>query len=102
MLGLNSHVSGSELTDGGICTTDHCPGRTIFRTLGLVEGMSNGLFKDVQRGGLDGLLRKAKSLMAERASDKGADGILGFRYEIISRDIEKTVLAYGTAVQFAK
>ncbi len=102
MLGLNSHVSGSELTDGGICTTDQYPGRTVLRTLGLVEGMSNGLFKDVQRGGLDGLLREAKSLMAERASDKGADGILGFRYEIIGRDIEKTVLAYGTAVQFAK
>ncbi len=29
-LGLNSHVSGSELTDGGICTTDQFPRRTVL------------------------------------------------------------------------
>lgn len=101
MLGLNNY-SGKTLSDRVICTTDQYPGKTVATALGLVEGMANGLFKDVQRGGLEELLTQAKAIMAERAIDKGADGILGFRYQVISRDIEKTVIAYGTAVQFAK
>lgn len=92
----------NRLRDSTICTTDEFPGRTITKTMGIVEGLANRLFTDVRNGSLDSLLQDAKTVMMDRASAKGADAVVGFRYEVISRDIEKTVLVYGTAVQLSK
>ena len=101
-LQLTEKPDDNRLRDSTICTTEQFPGRTISKTLGIVEGLSNRLFTDVKNGSLDGLLHDAKSVMMDRASSKGADAVVGFRYEIIGRDIEKTVLVYGTAVQLSK
>ncbi len=101
-LSLNNPSHGNNLRDSSISTIHDFPGRTIVKTLGIVEGIANGLFSNTTDGSLDTLLERAKAIMTQRASDKGADAIVGFRYELVGRDIEKTVLVYGTAVQFTK
>jgi uncharacterized protein YbjQ (UPF0145 family) len=50
-------------------------------------------------GGLDEMMFAAKEQLARAASDKGADGIIVFRYSIAGRELEKSVIAYGTAVK---
>jgi uncharacterized protein YbjQ (UPF0145 family) len=97
-LSINAEPSESHRTDHLIFTTDSVQGKTITRTIGIVEGLSNGMFTEVKHGSLEKLLKEAKSHLAERALSSGGNAVVGVRYEVVGRDIEKTILIYGTAV----
>lgn len=105
MLGLNTmddYVSGSMISTG-----DSMPGYEIEASLGIVEGLSERSFPAVGIGGvgvfkggdLDKLFEEAKRQAAHQAGQLGANAIIAFRYAVMGREVEKSVLAYGTAVK---
>jgi uncharacterized protein YbjQ (UPF0145 family) len=100
MISLSLSAEPNELQRANrmIFTSDDIPDVSI-KVIGVVEGMSNGLFSDVRHGSLARLLDEAKSSMCEMALAQGANAIVAARYEVIGRDIEKTILIYGTAVK---
>lgn len=82
-------------------------GFEITEMLGLVEGFAEGAFPILKLGhlemhaggGLDRLINDAKNRLAADAALRGADAVIEARYVITSRDVEKSALAYGTAVR---
>lgn len=108
MLGLNlneSRISGSMIT-----TAETLAGFEILSTIGIVEGVSEGSFPaisvagiGISKGGdLDRLLDAAREQLIMVASTIGADPIVGFRYQVMGRDLERSAIAYGTAVKCRK
>ena len=108
MLGLTRDVS--EIPRSMVTTTESIPGFEITTTLGTVEGIVERSFKSmsvggivvVQGGELSSMLRDAKRQMEQAASDQGANAIVAVRYEVGARDLEKSVVVYGTAVKCQK
>ncbi len=101
MLGLTRDVS--EIPRGMVTTTESIPGFEITTTLGIVEGIVERSFISVVQGGeLSSMLSEAKRQMEQAASDRRASAIVAVRYEVTARDLEKSVVAYGTAVRCQK
>lgn len=108
MLGLNN-VEGF-VSESMISCAYSLPGYETETALGIVEGLSEHSFPAVGIGGvgmykggeLDKLFEEAKEQMRSRAFALGANAIIGFRYAVIGREVEKSVLAYGTAVRCKK
>jgi len=106
MLGLSSYDEIS-LGPSRITNSDTLPGLEITEVLGVVEGIAERSFPILKiggvglskGGGLDELISEAKKELARAAVDKGADAVIGLRYQIMGRDVEKSALAYGTAVK---
>lgn len=105
MLGLNK--LDSQIAQNMITSADNLTGFEITSVMGPIEGiaeksltaMSVGSIGVVGGGGLDELLFEAKQRLARAASEAGANGVIAFRYAMSSRDLEKSVVAYGTAVK---
>jgi uncharacterized protein YbjQ (UPF0145 family) len=103
-LGLN--LNEPRVSSSMITSAETLSGFEIINMMGIVEGISEGSFPAIsvggvgvqKGGGLDRLVEDARAQISRAASEKGANGIVGFRYAIIGRDLEKSVLAYGTAV----
>ncbi len=93
-----------------ITTSESLPGFQITDVLGVMAGVAEKSFTSVavgnigmvSGGGLADLVEDAKSGLVSLASQRGANGIVGFRYEVVGRDLEKSVVAYGTAVVLRK
>ena len=110
MLGLNRKEARWPISHSMITTADNLPGFEIVDVLGIVEGVSEGSFSSVnlggiglsEGGGLTKLVSDARDQLAQAAADMGADAVVGFRYEVLGRNLEKSALAYGTAVRFRK
>ncbi len=108
MLGLTRDVS--EIPRSMVTTTESIAGFEITTTLGTVEGLVERSFKSmsigsigvVQGGELSSMLSDAKRQMEQAAADRGANAIVAVRYELGARDLEKSVVAYGTAVKCRK
>lgn len=88
-------------------TTSECLiGFEITSMLGAVEGLVERSFRSVAVGGVGfvqggesgNMLSEAKEQMIQAATDRGANAIVGFRYALMARELEKCVVAYGTAV----
>lgn len=102
---IEDQVAGSMISTG-----ETLPEYVIEKVFGIVEGLSERSFPAVGIGGvgiykggeLDKLFEEAKQQMARNAAAFGANAIVGFRYAIMGREVEKTVLAYGTAVKCRK
>jgi uncharacterized protein YbjQ (UPF0145 family) len=105
MLGLN--LSEARISEGLVTTAESLPGFEILSVLGIVEGVFEDSFSAVGIGGIgfekggemDRLLNAAKEKLSLAAASIGANAIIGFRYEIMGRHVEKSALAYGTAVK---
>ncbi len=108
MLGL-SRQDGQILTRL-ITTTGSLHGYEIIEVLGPVEGCAEKGFTSmkiagvgaVDGGGLDELVFDAKMKLATAALEKGANAVVGYRYAFAARELEKSVVAYGTAVRCRK
>jgi len=108
MLGLNR--IDSQIGQNMITTTDELIGFNITSIMGPVEGvveksfmaMSVGSVGVVKGGELEEMIFDAKQKLARAASERGADAVIAFRYEVACRDLEKSVVAYGTAVTCQK
>ena len=106
MLGLNL-ADDSTIRLSMMTCADSLPGFEITAVVGVVEGISEKSFPilDIgnvgiaRGGGLQELIEDAKNLLAQAAGELGADAIVGFRYQIMGRHVEKSALAYGTAVK---
>jgi uncharacterized protein YbjQ (UPF0145 family) len=105
MLGLSRN--DSQIAQTMITTADVLVGFEVTHMMGTVEAvveksfkaMSVGGFGIVSGGELAEMIFDAKEQLARAASDKGADAIIVFRYAVTSRELEKSVVAYGTAVK---
>jgi uncharacterized protein YbjQ (UPF0145 family) len=88
-------------------SADHLPGYEITAVLGIAEGISEKSFPIIEisnigfskGGGLQELIEDAKNALAHAAGELGADAIISVRYQIMGRQVEKSALAYGTAVK---
>jgi uncharacterized protein YbjQ (UPF0145 family) len=108
MLGLNRN--DSAIAQSMITSADTLTNFSVTSMIGPVEGIVERSFKSmsvggigvVSGGGLSEMVFEAKELLAREASDKGAHAVIGFRYAIASRELEKSVIAYGTAVKCQK
>jgi uncharacterized protein YbjQ (UPF0145 family) len=108
MLGLNK--SDSQIAQSMITATDNLIGFDITSIMGPVEGVveksftaiSVGSIGMVDGGGLEEMLFDAKQKLAHAASELGANAVVVFRYTVIGRNLEKSVIAYGTAVKCQK
>ena len=108
MLGLSR--TESQISQNMITTGDTLVGFDITGMLGPVEGiveksfaaMSVGGMGVVQGGELGNMLFDAKQQLAQAASERGANAVVGFRCAILGRNLEKSVLVYGTAVKCQK
>lgn len=108
MLGLST--DNGQIPTHLISTTASLPGYEVIEILGPVEGCAEKSFTSmkvvglgmVDGGGLDQLLFDAKMKLASAASEKGANAVIGFRYAFAARELEKSVVAYGTAVRCRK
>lgn len=93
-----------------ITTAETLTGYETISMLGTVEGVIEKGFASVsvsgfglvKGGGLAELVEDAKSLLARAAAEKGADAVIAFRYVVSGRELEKSVVAYGTAVKCKK
>ncbi|MDP9039191.1 MAG: heavy metal-binding domain-containing protein [Acidobacteriota bacterium] len=93
-----------------ITTAETLIGFEIVQLMGTVEGVielgfsavSVGGVGVVNGGGLENMLFEAKQLLAQMASQRGANAVIGFRYALTGRNLEKSVVAYGTAVNVKK
>jgi len=108
MLGLNK--LDSQIAQNMITGSDSLIGFDITNIMGPVEGvveksfvaMSVGSIGVVDGGGLEEMLFDAKQKLARAASEVGANAVVAFRYTVIGRNLEKSVVAYGTAVKCQK
>src|SRR5580658_4953302 len=108
MLGLNP--TDGQIAQRMITTTDVLPGFEIDSVLGPVEGVvemgftssSFGGLKLVKGGELENMLFAAKQELAKAAFTAGANAVIAFRYAVLGRELEKSVIAYGTAVKCRK
>ncbi len=106
MLGLSSFDQIS-LAPSKITSSETLPGFEVIEVLGIVEGVCEKSFPILKLGGvglhdgggLDELISEAKKNLARAAVEKGADAVIGLRYQIMGRDVEKSAFAYGTAVK---
>jgi uncharacterized protein YbjQ (UPF0145 family) len=104
-LGLNLSSTPPYVSSDKVTTADTLPKFTIERVIGIVEVSAEGSFNAVgvggfsvfKGGGLDGLAEKTRRLLAQAAADCGVNAIIGFRYAVAGREVEKSVLAWGTA-----
>ena len=93
-----------------ITCADSLAGFEITSVLGVAEGVVEKSFPALgieqvglyTGGGLDEMVEEAKRALARVARDMGADAIIGLRYQIMGRNVEKSALAYGTAVKCRK
>ena len=93
-----------------ITTAETLTGYDIASMLGPVEGIVEKGFSAVsvegfgivRGGGLDQLVQNAKDLVARAAAERGADAVVALRYVVSGRELEKSVVAYGTAVKCKK
>ena len=105
MLGLSRNVANISVSM--ITTSETITGFEVVQVLGIVEGIVEKSFRAVAVGGiglveggeLDNMLFDAKEALLQVASDRGANAVIALRYAITSRDLEKSVVAYGTAVK---
>jgi uncharacterized protein YbjQ (UPF0145 family) len=104
MLGLahnNTTISHKMIT-----TSEELLGFEIVEMMGPIEGVvevgyAKG-FGVVEGGKLEEMLFVAKDILARSAYNRSADGVIGFRYMFTARELEKSVVAYGTAVKCKK
>ena len=109
MLSLNLSDESSVRLSMMTCANS-LPGYEITAVLGVAEGIIEKSFPILEignvglarGGGLQELLEDAKSALARVAGEMGADAIIGLRYQIMGRQVEKSALAYGTAVKCKK
>lgn len=95
-----------EIRPRMMTSCDLVPGYDIVELVGLVEavverGFSAASFHGigaVQGGGLSEMIEDARFALAKLAAERGANAVVGVRYEIAGRELEKCVLAYGSAV----
>jgi uncharacterized protein YbjQ (UPF0145 family) len=110
MLGLNQKQPAWPLAKRMITTAESLPGAEIEDVLGVAEGIAESSLKSVsfggvglsEGGGMDRLVVEARERLAQVAADMGADAVVAFRYAVVGREFEKSVLAYGTAVRIRK
>jgi uncharacterized protein YbjQ (UPF0145 family) len=84
---------------------DSLPGFEIFEPIGLVEVVVEKSFTAVtfhgigaiQGGGLNEMIEDARFALANLAAERGANSVVGLRFEVAARELEKSVLAYGFA-----
>jgi uncharacterized protein YbjQ (UPF0145 family) len=89
-----------------IATTEGIFGYAIKASLGPVEAVIEKGFSRasisglgvVDGGGLSDMVFDAKQELAVAAHELGANAIVCFRYTISGRELEKSLIAYGTAV----
>ena len=90
-----------------ITTADALIGFEITSSLGPIEAVIEKSFAGIsvqgvgfiQGGGLSEMLFEAKQLLAKEASVMGAGSVIACRYALVGRELEKSVIAYGTAVK---
>jgi uncharacterized protein YbjQ (UPF0145 family) len=93
-----------------ITSADNIINFEISSMMGPVEGIVEKSFKAmavggigiVSGGGLEEMIYEAKERLARAASEKGANAVIALRFAIASRELEKSVVAYGTAVKCQK
>ncbi len=93
-----------------ITSAETLSGFEVVEVLGVVEGVAEGSFPVIgignvgieKGGGMDALLHDAKTQLARVGYEKGANAVVAFRYQIVGRHTEKSVVAYGTAVRCKK
>lgn len=107
MLGLNVDIK--KVHSDMVTTSESLTRYEIDASLGIVEAVVEGSFPGVSLGGFGiqkggGLerLEEAREQLAFIAADRGGNAIVGFRFQLMGRDLEKGVLAYGTAVKCRK
>jgi len=104
MLGLTQQQS--EIRNSMITTGEYLIGFEITSVLGVVGGLVEKSFSSMAVGGVGfiqgcyarDMLSEAKQQMIQAATDRGANAIVGLRYALMGRELEKCVMAYGTAV----
>ena len=91
-------------------TTDVITGYEVTDSLRVVEvALEQGFSKiSIQNvglvggGGLSSLISDAKDALAMLAGEFDANAIIGLRYVIEGRELEKSIIAFGTAVKCRK
>jgi len=91
-------------------TGDSIPFAEISEIIGLVDGIAEAGMGSVsvggitlaQGGGLAELVAAARAALAQSAGNVGAEAVIGLRITITGRALEKSVVAYGTAVRLRK
>jgi uncharacterized protein YbjQ (UPF0145 family) len=112
MIGLNLNLSQErELIAGDMFTTSSTlPSFEITKVFGVIEGVSERSFPAVGVGGvgiykggeMDVLMSEAKERLSRLAAKLGANAVVGFTYVLVGREVEKSAVAYGTAVRCRK
>ncbi len=95
-----------EIRPKMMTSCESLPGHDVIESVGLVEaivekGFTAASFHGigaVQGGGLNEIIEDARFALAKVAAERGANAIIGMRYEVSGRELEKSVLAYGFAV----
>ncbi|HZL27407.1 MAG TPA: heavy metal-binding domain-containing protein [Acidobacteriaceae bacterium] len=103
---MNITNSRSQIAQKMIATAETIAGYSVIKTFGPVEAVIEKGFSKaaihgigvVDGGGLSDMVFDAKQEIALAAHDLGANAVICFRYSIAGRELEKSLIAYGTAV----
>lgn len=104
-LGMDDDLTDCLLSDREqfvVVTTERVPGASETRALGAVSGEWVEGFEEEKREALVIARAKAQELLATRAQQMGANGVVGLRFDLAIRKNTLVVVASGTAVLYSR